>query len=208
MIPIRKLFWCIHYLKVFFADSTYSYLVRLWLMVLGATIGKKFRANGSISLIVHPTARIKIGTNVRINSGHLRNMVGGFRRTGIHVGKNARLEIGNNVGISNSTIVCMSSIVLENDVYIGGDCAIYDTDFHPIDPLERKNNRVDMVNMRPIKFKSGVFLGAHSIVLKGVTIGENSVIGAGSVVSRNIPDNEIWAGNPIKKIGQREVGTI
>lgn len=45
-----------------------------------------------------------------------------------------------------------------------------------------------------------VFIGAHSIILKGVTVGRNSIIGAGSVVARNIPENEIWAGNPAKKI--------
>lgn len=48
--------------------------------------------------------------------------------------------------------------------------------------------------------KDNAFIGAHSIILKGVTIGEKSIIGAGSVVARDVPDGEIWAGNPAKFI--------
>jgi acetyltransferase-like isoleucine patch superfamily enzyme len=52
----------------------------------------------------------------------------------------------------------------------------------------------------PIVIGDDVFIGANSIVLKGVNIGDRSIIGAGSVVSKNIPADEIWAGNPIKFI--------
>ena len=52
----------------------------------------------------------------------------------------------------------------------------------------------------PVVIKDNAFIGAKVIVLKGVTIGENSIIGAGSVVTRSVPDNEIWAGNPAKFI--------
>lgn len=56
------------------------------------------------------------------------------------------------------------------------------------------------IKHRPVKIGSGVFVGANSIILKGTTIGDRAVIGAGSVVSGNIPAGEIWAGNPAKKI--------
>lgn len=52
----------------------------------------------------------------------------------------------------------------------------------------------------PVVIKDGAFIGAHCIILKGVTIGENSIVGAGSVVTKSIPDGEIWAGNPVKFI--------
>ena len=53
---------------------------------------------------------------------------------------------------------------------------------------------------KPVHIKENVFIGAHSIILKGVVIGENSIIGAGSVVTKSIPSNQIWAGNPAKYI--------
>ena len=52
----------------------------------------------------------------------------------------------------------------------------------------------------PVVIEDNVFIGARCIILKGVTIGENSVVGAGSVVTKSIPANEIWAGNPAKFI--------
>lgn len=54
--------------------------------------------------------------------------------------------------------------------------------------------------VNPVVIKNGVFIGANSIILKGVTIGEKAIVGAGSVVTRSIPDGEIWAGNPAKFI--------
>lgn len=56
------------------------------------------------------------------------------------------------------------------------------------------------IKSKPILIKEGAFIGAHSIVLKGVTIGKYSVIGAGSVITKDIPDNEVWAGNPARFI--------
>ena len=71
---------------------------------------------------------------------------------------------------------------------------------HSLDYQVRKNNRNDNVLSSEIRIKSGAFVGSRCIILKGVTIGEHSIIGAGSVVTKNIPNNEIWAGNPAKFI--------
>ena len=53
---------------------------------------------------------------------------------------------------------------------------------------------------KPVIIENSVFIGAQSIILKGVTIGKNSIIGAGSVVTKNVPANQIWAGNPARFI--------
>ena len=61
------------------------------------------------------------------------------------------------------------------------------------------NENINIID-KPVRIKSGAWIGGHSIILKGVTIGKNSVIGAGSIVTHDIPDNEVWAGNPAKYI--------
>ncbi|WP_262710533.1 acyltransferase [Dinghuibacter silviterrae] len=60
------------------------------------------------------------------------------------------------------------------------------------------------MNSAPVKIGDNVFIGMDSIILKGVTIGSNVVVAAGSVVARDIPDNQIWGGNPAKFIRNRD----
>lgn len=144
------------------------------------------------------------GKNVRINSLYAANAIGGQTFMSIKVRPGATLQIGNNVALSNSAIYCAHSITIEDDVFIGGDCKIYDTDFHSILYSERLAVPEQGKRTAPVTIKKGVLLGTGSIVLKGITIGKKSVIGAGSVVSKDIPDNEIWAGNPIRFIKKIE----
>jgi acetyltransferase-like isoleucine patch superfamily enzyme len=144
-----------------------------------------------------------IKNNVRINSRITANPIGGDRRCYFVIGPNARLIIHDGAAISNSAINCYNSIIIEENVMIGGSCKIYDTDFHPLNKDARKEDVTEMIATKPVLIKANAFIGGHSIILKGVTIGENSIIGAGSIVTRNVPDNEIWAGNPasfIRKI--------
>lgn len=105
--------------------------------------------------------------------------------------------------MSHVNIVSWDDIEIEDNVYIGSGVKIWDTDFHSLQYTNRLKLPDTGVKHAPIKIKEGAFIGACTIVLKGVTIGKYSVIGAGSVVAKSIPDNEIWAGNPaqfIKKI--------
>lgn len=153
-------------------------------------------------IFVINNGEFKICKNVKINSSSLANCIGGDSKSIFVVKKDAKLIIDENVGISNSAIICHNNIWIGKNVYIGNGCKIYDTDFHSI-CLEKRLDSNDKAKSKPIKINHGAFIGAHSIILKGVMIGENSVIGAGSVVTKNIPPNEVWAGNParfIKKI--------
>jgi len=118
-------------------------------------------------------------------------------RLKIHV--KGKLLIGEKVGISNSTIFCMDKITIGKRVLIGGGTKIYDTDFHPIHYLDRTENP-NNGKTAPILIDDDVFIGAHTIILKGTKIGKGSVIGAGSVVAKDIPPNQIWAGNPVRFI--------
>ena len=158
--------------------------------------------NGRIK--IYRAGTLKIGSGVVFNCGKNNNAIGGDTIMRLYViRKDATLKIGNYVGVSNSTIYCSNSIIIEDNVLIGGGCKLYDFDFHAIDATSRisafKNKKPDEKAMTaPILIKNGAWIGGHCIVLKGVSIGVNSIIGAGSVVTKNIPDNEIWAGNPIK----------
>ena len=88
------------------------------------------------------------------------------------------------------------------NVTIGGNTVIHDTDFHSLDTSARHNKLEDKKNAKWVKvtLKNNVFTGAYTTILKGVTINENSIIGACSVIAKDIPANEIWAGNPAKFI--------
>ncbi|MDX8339296.1 acyltransferase [Draconibacterium sp. IB214405] len=153
------------------------------------------------------------GTSIRINSSSKFNIIGGDTRTNILIGKEAKMVIGNNVGISNSTFVCRNQIILEDNVLIGGNCKFYDTDFHSLEFDNRMkpflNGKPDTtIKSAPIIVKNGAWIGGHCIILKGVIIGECSIIGAGSVVSKNIPANEVWAGNPAKFVRKTTHNTL
>lgn len=176
-------------------------LTTIRLKAYGVRGGSNLRVRGWVDLHIHRTASVSIGSDCRIKSGFAENPVGGFRRMGIWVYKNGRLSIGNNVGISGSTLVCANSVTIEDDVYIGGACNIFDTDFHSITPHYRLERPDTHVQTAPVVIKQRSFIGGHSLILKGVTIGEEAVIGAGSVVTKDVPSGEIWAGNPAKCIG-------
>lgn len=155
-------------------------------------VGRNLEINGRLELVA--PIYLEIGNNVKINSG-LVNPVGHEMSTLFFTTTNGKIIIGNNVGISNSTFFSAKEICVEDNVFIGGGCRIYDTDFHPIDYTKRISLSEDIASDR-VHIKNGAFIGGHTIILKGVTIGEKSVIGAGSVVTKDIPDYEVWAGNP------------
>lgn len=160
----------------------------------------KIKINGLIRF--HGNGKISLGENVEINSApFLGNPVGINCKTHICSYDNARLTIGNNVGISGATIVAHCGITIEDNVLIGGGTQIFDSDFHSVFYNDRLLNNVP--EGKPTFIKKGAFVGGNTIILKGVTIGERSVIGAGSVVAKDVPNDEVWAGNParfIKKI--------
>jgi acetyltransferase-like isoleucine patch superfamily enzyme len=108
----------------------------------------------------------------------------------------AKIIIGNNVGISGSTISADTTVTIGNSVLIGTGCIISDTDAHPIKAEDRMDHTKTL--SKPIIIDDDVFIGARSIILKGVKIGKGSVVGAGSVVTKDVPPFCIVAGNPAK----------
>jgi len=156
---------------------------------------KSFQINGKI--FVKNNGTMQIGSNFSANSGINQNPIGGDTLLRLIVEfKSARLTIGNNVGISNSTIACWDQITIGNNVVIGGGVKIWDTNFHSTNANIRLSGNDYDIKTAPIFIQDNVFIGAGTIILKGVTIGENSIIAAGSVVVKDIPSNVIAGGNP------------
>lgn len=164
-------------------------LNRLILIGHGVKFGRNVIINGSIYIRNH--GRIEIGDNVVINSGHRFNPVGGQTFTRIIVRPGAELRIGNDAGISNSTIVVQSRVDISPGVMIGGSCNIWDTDFHSMDAGVRGGPK-DCGKTYPIYIGDKAFVGAHSILLKGTWIGSRAIVGAGSVGSLRVHNDKVF----------------
>lgn len=160
------------------------------------SLKKPYPLVNGILLFINKGGKISFESDCIINSHKYKNIIGGDKKSSIVVEKDAELTIARGFRMSNSAISCAHKITIGEDVMIGGGCKIWDSDFHPIDPLQRKLTPNSNFSSKEIKIGNNVFIGGCSIILKGVTIGENSVIGAGSVVSKSVPSDEIWAGNP------------
>lgn len=176
----------------------YNFAWNFIMLKINKVAYKNYLINGRIE--IRNFGKIVVGSNFIANSGKMHNPIGGDTCLRLITLKNGLLEIGENVGISNSTIVCWENVKIDDYVFIGGSCKIWDTDFHSIDPEERRLLGDRKTNTSPIHIKKYAFIGGNTIILKGVTIGERSIVAAGSVVTKDIPDNEIWGGNPAKFI--------
>lgn len=162
---------------------------------------KNLIINGIIKL--HGNGRIEIGSGVTINSSESSNPIGGMTYTMFSCNSSKGITIGENVGMSNVAIVCQEKVTIGNHVKLGGSVKIYDTDFHSLDYLERTNN--DCPKRKEVIIDDYAFVGAHSIILKGVRVGKGAIIGAGSVVTKSVPDFEIWGGNPAHFIRKQNI---
>jgi len=160
----------------------------------------RFQINGIVH-VVNNGGRLMIGDRFSANSGKKYNPIGGDTVLNLVVFRSsAVLVIGRNAGISNSTIVCWERIEIGDNVVIGGGSRIWDTDFHSLNAEMRVSGNDTDIRTAPVKIGKNVFIGGNTIILKGVTIGENSVIAAGSVVYHDIPPNVVAGGNPCKII--------
>lgn len=182
------------------------FLPRLPLKFQKITYGKNLKLVGWPFIFRFKEAKITIGDHVTINSNFWSNLLGVYQRTIIVAKKKGTISIGSHVGISGSTIYAWDHIEIGDRTIIGVNCKIVDNDFHPIDPEARRKDDYGQVGVRPVKIGKNVFIGMNTLVLKGTEIGDNCVVGAGSVVSGKFPDNCMIAGNPakiIKKIGEK-----
>lgn len=176
----RNVLWC--FLHGFRSDVSWRFYGLPWVRRGG---------RGSI---------IKIGRRFAAVSRISNNSFGIIQRVVIRtVGHGAQIVIGDDVGVSGCTISAGKSITIGNHVLVGSGAVITDGDAHPVDPVERRKGLPG--SRSAVCIEDDVFIGARAIILKGVTIGRGSVIGAGAVVAKSIPPYSIAVGNPARIIG-------
>jgi acetyltransferase-like isoleucine patch superfamily enzyme len=113
----------------------------------------------------------------------------------------AEIVIGSDCGISGGSICSVIRVELGNECMLGANVTIVDTDFHAIKPDGRRfNGNPQDIGASPVRIEDNVFIGTGALVLKGVCVGKNSVIGANAIVTKDVPPNSIAAGNPAKVI--------
>ncbi len=152
--------------------------------------------------------RIRIGRNFSLQ-GHLKIKGPGTIILGNEVivdsvttlfthSTQAVIQVGDRSYVNGARMGCFSKIEIGEDGLLG-DCRIMDSDFHPIH--RRRMRSHEPVSSAPVRVGKNVWLGAGSAVLKGVQIGDHSVIAFGSVVVKSVPDARIFGGNPARDLG-------
>jgi acetyltransferase-like isoleucine patch superfamily enzyme len=146
----------------------------------------------------HPKSLVKIGAGCLIEGFVVAETA------------NSKITIGNNTLLGGRSLIdCAESITIGDDVLISYDCIIADADNHNVSFSKRKGDLQrwrsgvhdwSVVNKKPITIEDGAWIGARSIILKGVTIGKGAVVGMGTVVTKDVAPFTIVAGNPHRVI--------
>lgn len=174
----------------------------------GVHIGKRVKFYGVPLVASSDGSKIHIGDNVVLCSDGRYTAMGVKQRTTLRtLSRGAIIEIGRDCGLSGTVICSASAVRIGESCLIGANVTIADTDFHPLECRDRRYATAAWADISaPVTIERNVFIGANSIILKGVKIGENSIIGAGSVVTRSIPPNVVAAGNPARIL--REMSNV
>lgn len=168
----------------------------------GVCFGRHARISSAPIIFRHAEATITIGDYFSLANSLLENPAGASHPTVLAaVRKDARLVIGNHVGISGAILFAFREITVGDYVKIGAGVKIYDNDFHPLQKLARRTNSAEHIRVAPVRIGNDVWVGTDALILKGVSIGEGSIIAAGSVVTRDVAPHTIVGGAPATQIG-------
>jgi acetyltransferase-like isoleucine patch superfamily enzyme len=153
-------------------------------------IGQRLNLEGAAPQIFG-NGRIEIGDDVTIGAPCTWDL-------GFSVGPEPELIIGNRVSINYRNIISVAkSVRIGDDTLIAGDVAIFDNISHPLSPTKRLARApITADDAAPVVIGRNVWIGVSCIVMRGLTIGDNSIVAAGSVVTKSVPPNTLVAGNP------------
>lgn len=188
-----KLFKRLFLMYYLIVKIIFSFIMKTSCKFKNIKLAKNVSFYGKIYLYRAPYSSITIGKKCTFRSKEHSNLIGINRKCSIStLSSNATIEIGNNCGFSGTVVGSFKSIKVGNNVRCGANTLITDSDWHSDDPRTGPPQEI-VIN-------DNVWLGVNAVVLKGVTIGKNSIIGANSVVVKDIPENVIAAGNPCRVI--------
>ncbi|MGH7940550.1 MAG: acyltransferase [Limisphaerales bacterium] len=179
-----------------FGRQSLSILWTLEARLKGCSLGRRTQFAGRPIISVAKGSRMVFGDGVRICSSLRANLVGCFQPCVLRTLSNqAELVLDSGVGISATVICSAASVRVGEGTIMGSGAMVLDTDFHP--PQGEWGWGLDpQSGARPVRIGRGVFIGARAIILKGVTIGDRAVIGAGAVVTKDVPGGCLAFGNP------------
>ena len=170
----------------------------------GVSWGRGWRVLGMPIIQRHRASDIVLGDGLSLRSWPRTNplvphhpVVFATRKPG------AVIEVGDDCGFSGTVLVADERITVGEWVQIGSNVTVADTDFHPLRPEVRRED-FNAGTAAPIVIEDDVFVGMNSLILKGVTVGTGSVVGAGSVVSQDVPPGTVVAGNPATVVAELE----
>jgi acetyltransferase-like isoleucine patch superfamily enzyme len=175
--------------------------VRAEFLLNGIPWGSDWRIFGTPIIQRHAGSTILLGDGLELRSTPRSNPLSPVHPVVLATrSKDATLQIGESCGLTGAAIVAAERIRIGARVLIGANATIVDTDFHPLSPATRRVNPLAGASS-PIEIEDDVFIGTRALVLKGVRIGCGAVVGAGSVVTRDVDAGDIVAGNPARKVG-------
>ncbi|MCX6960779.1 MAG: glycosyltransferase, partial [Verrucomicrobia bacterium] len=198
--------WDLLWITIDMFCSTRLSLLSLWFQ--GGRYGKGFHTTGKCSFKLRREGSILLGEGVSLLAGWRSNRAGLTNPVLLETLGEGIIRIGDNSGGSAVVISSRSSVTIGKHVCLGANVRIYDHDFHPLDAQMRRlsrNEQAALVRSEPITIGDDVFVGANTLILKGVTIGDRSIVAAGTVVSRGqYPEDCIIAGNQASLIKKRK----
>jgi acetyltransferase-like isoleucine patch superfamily enzyme len=190
------------------ATALWTLVFRFKCRVHGIKPGKQLEIFGNCIIRKHPQSRIEIGNGVQFISSSWRSSTANCFNCKLRTfADTSSIIFGDHSGMTGGAIVARSKTIR-----IGPRCmlapgvTILDSDFHIAWPPDKRHDTWETDIDRDVTLEENVWVGMNSIILKGVTIGRNSVIAAGSVVVSSIPENSLAGGNPARVLRRLEEG--
>lgn len=186
-----ELFWRLRDLHRRWIHAWYTFIEGSKARLIGVKLGRNVSFNGKTRIERFKHSVIEIGNGVTFNAHPLHNQLCRSCNILHTMTDYARIHIGNHTGFSSVCIKSEKEVFIGNNVTIGANTVIMDSDIH---------GDILHTHSASIHISDNVFIGMDSRILKGVTIGEGAIIGAGSIVNKDIPAHAIAAGVPCKVV--------